>query len=324
MPDPLVLASNINHCSMFSTRCQWRHQDIVLTKPGPDVTMPRACQERGEPLSTGDLQHELDVALRLARQAGDVIMSFYQTGLAVDYKEGEEPVTDADRAADALIAAGLRATFASDGLLTEESADDPLRLERERVWIVDPLDGTTEFITETGDFVVQIALTLHGQPLLGVIYHPVERQLFYAVRGRGAHHVYEGRTVRLHVSAETDPAQMCLVASRSHYSAFIEVARQALGMREVIRMGSVGLKAGLLAEGLCDLYLSTTVVKEWDLCAPHALLLEAGGVLTDLCGEPLIYNKAEVAECQGFIGSNGRAHTQIVETLAPLLEEIEG
>jgi 3'(2'), 5'-bisphosphate nucleotidase len=275
-------------------------------------------------LSAGDLQHELDVALRLARQAGDVIMGFYQTGLAVDYKEGDEPVTDADRAADALIAAGLRTAFSSDGLLTEESVDDLLRLEKERVWIVDPLDGTTEFITETGDFVVQIALTLRGQPWLGVIYHPVERRFFYALRGCGAHQVYEGRTVRLHVSAKKDPAQMCLVASRSHYSAFIEAARQALGIREVSRMGSVGLKAGLLAEGLCDLYLSTSVVKEWDLCAPHALLLEAGGVLTDLYGEPLTYNKAEVAECQGFLGSNGQAHTQIVEVLAPLLEEMEG
>lgn len=274
-------------------------------------------------MSTSDLQHELDIALRLARQAGDVIMGFYQSGLAVDYKEGDEPVTAADRAADALIAAGLRAAFSGDGLLTEESADDLSRLEKERVWIVDPLDGTTEFITETGDFAVQIALTLHGQPVLGVIYQPVEGRLFCAVRGRGAHQVYDGRTVRLHVSAEPDPASMCLVASRSHYSTFVEAARQALGIREVSRMGSVGLKVGLLAQGACDLYLATTVAKEWDLCAPHALLLEAGGVLTNLCGELLTYNNAEVAECRGLIGSNGRAHAQIVEILAPLLEQTE-
>ena len=309
---------------MFYVRCQWRHQDIVLTKPRPDVTISEACLGRGDQLSTGDLQHELDVALRLARQAGDVVMGFYQTGLAVDYKEGDEPVTAADRAADALIAAGLRAAFSSDGLLTEESADDLVRLEKERVWIVDPLDGTTEFITETGDFVVQIALTLRGQPLLGVIYHPVKRRLFYAVRGRGAYQVYAGRTARLHVSAKTDPAQMCLVASRSHYSAFIEAARQTLGIGEVSRMGSVGLKVGLLAQGGCDLYLATNVAKEWDICAPHALLLEAGGVLTDLCGEPPTYNKAEVAECRGLIGSNGQAHAQIVEMLVPLLEQMEG
>ena len=275
-------------------------------------------------MSTNDLQHELGVALRLARQAGDVIMDFYQRDLAVDYKDGAEPVTAADRAADALIAAGLRAAFPGDGLLTEESTDDLLRLEKERVWIVDPLDGTTEFITQTGEFVVQIALTLRGQPLLGVIYQPVERQLFYAVRGQGAHQVYGGRTVRLHVSAKPDPAQMCLVTSRSHYVAFIGAARQALGIRQVSRMGSVGLKVGLLAQGVCDLYLGTNIVKEWDICAPHILLLEAGGMLTNLCGERLTYNKAEVVECRGLLGSNGQAHTQIVEILAPLLEQTEG
>ena len=275
-------------------------------------------------MSISDLQHELDVALRLARQAGAVIMDFYQTGLAVDHKEGDEPVTAADRAADDLIAAGLRGAFSGDGLLTEESADDLSRLEKERVWIVDPLDGTTEFITETGDFAVQIALTRRGQPVLGVVYHPVESRFFYAVRGRGAYQVRDGRTARLQVSAKPDPAEMCLVASRSHYSAFVEAARQLLGIREVSRMGSVGLKVGLLAQGMCDLYLATNVAKEWDLCAPHALILEAGGMLTNLCGESLTYNNAEVAECRGLIGSNGQAHTQIVEILAPLLEKMEG
>lgn len=275
-------------------------------------------------MSASDLQHELDVAFRLARQAGDVIMGFYQMHLPVDYKEGEEPVTAADREADALIAAGLRAAFPDDGLLTEESPDDLLRLKKERVWIVDPLDGTTEFIAETDDFVVQIALTLRGQPVLGVVYQPVARRLFYAVRGRGAHQIYNGRTVRLQVSARPDPAQMCLVTSRSHYSAFVEAAQQALGIRDVSRVGSVGLKAGLLAQGMCDLYLATNLAKEWDICAPHALLLEAGGMLTNLCGEPFTYNNPEVAECQGLIGSNGQAHTQIVEILAPLLEQMEG
>ncbi len=275
-------------------------------------------------MSICDLQRELDVAIRLARQAGDLIMGFYQTGLAVDHKEGDEPVTAADRVADDLIAAGLRDAFSGDGLLTEESADDFLRLEKERVWIVDPLDGTTEFITETGEFAVQIALTLRGQPVLGVVYQPVERRLFYAVQGCGAYQVYDGSTARLHVSAKPDPGEMCLVASRAHYSAFIEAARRALGIRQVSRMGSIGLKVGLLVQGACDLYLATNVAKEWDICAPHALILEAGGVLTNLCGEPLTYNKAEVAECRGLIVSNGRAHSQIVEILAPLLEKLEG
>jgi 3'(2'), 5'-bisphosphate nucleotidase len=271
-----------------------------------------------------NLQQELDVAVRLARQAGKVIMNYYGTGLAVDHKARHEPVTTADRAADDLIAAGLRDAFPGDGLLTEESDDDLSRLEKERVWIVDPLDGTTEFIHETGEFAVQIALSIGGYPALGVVYEPVEGRMFYAVQGRGAYQLTDGPSLRLHVSTESEPAQMCLVASRSHYSPFLERARRALGIEAVDRVGSVGLKVGLLARGVCDLYLATTVAKEWDLCAPHALLLEAGGVLTNLCGEPLVYNKADVVECRGLIGSNGRAHGRIVDTLAPLLDRPEG
>ncbi len=274
-------------------------------------------------MKEGNLGRELEVAVRLAREAGNGIMSYYQTDLAVDEKDKGEPVTVADRAADAWISAGLRAVFPSDGLLTEESNDDLSRLEKERVWIVDPLDGTTEFITETGEFAVQIALAIGGRPVLGVVFQPARDRLFTAVRGEGACQVYNGRTERLQVSAQTDPAQMCLVASRSHYSGLIEEARKLLGIREVSRLGSVGLKVGLVARGACDLYLATTISKEWDLCAPHALLLEAGGTLTNLCGEPIVYNKADVAECRGLIASNGLVHKQLTDALAPLVDAVE-
>ncbi len=269
-------------------------------------------------MTTYPLQRELSTALHLARQAGDVIMSYYQTDLAVDHKARREPVTAADRAANDLIVAGLRAAFPADGVLTEESDDDLSRLEKERVWIVDPLDGTVEFISQTGEFSVQIALAVGGYPALGVVYQPVKEQIFYAVRGQGAHRVRNGRTTRLRVSTMADPARMRLVVSRSHYSALIEAARQSLGIRSVERMGSVGLKVSLVAGGAFDLYLATTVAKEWDLCAPHALLVEAGGVLTNLCGETLVYNKPDVAECRGLVASNGLAHRQIIEVLARL------
>ena len=275
-------------------------------------------------MAVGDLKRELNVAVRLARQAGQMIVATCQTGLDVDYKGEDQPVTAADRAADEFIGASLRAAFPDDGLLTEESRDDLSRLEKERVWIVDPLDGTTEFITATGEYTVQIALAMHGHPVLGVVYQPVQAKLFYAVQGHGAYQLQDGRAIALHVSTESDPARMCLVASHSHYSSFVEAARQALRIQRVHRAGSVGFKIGLLVQGMCDLYLATTVSREWDLCAPHALLLEAGGTLTNLCGEALVYNKAEVAECKGLIGSNGLAHARIVEILASLPEDAEG
>jgi 3'(2'),5'-bisphosphate nucleotidase len=275
-------------------------------------------------LTKDDLQHELDVAIGLAKQAGAAIMDYYRTGLAVEHKAGDEPVTAADQAADDLIRAGLSAAFPDDGLLSEESEDDLSRLEKEWVWIVDPLDGTKDFVAETGDFVVQIALAVGGYPALGVIYQPTTGLLYHAVRQQGAFRVWNGRSERLHVSTTAQPDRMCLIASHSNYSPFIEKARRALGIESVMRRGSVGLKVGLLARGACDLYLATTVAKEWDLCAPHALLLEAGGTLTNLCGEHLIYNKPGLAECRGLIASNGQAHRRIVETIAPLLDQAGG
>ncbi len=272
-------------------------------------------------MTDGKLQHELEVAIRLARQAGEAIMGYYQTGLEVLEKAGGEPVTAADRAADDLIGAGLRAAFPLDGLLTEESDDDPSRLDKERVWIVDPLDGTTEFINETGDFAVQIALAVRGQPALGVVYQPAAQLLYHAVQGSGAYCVEDGTSRRLMVSARTDPAGMCMVASRSHYSELVESARRAFGIARVNHVGSVGLKAGLVAQGTCDLYVATTVAKEWDVCAPHALLMEAGGTLTNLCGDRPVYNQAEVAECRGLIGSNGQVHARLVEVVSALMDE---
>jgi 3'(2'),5'-bisphosphate nucleotidase len=274
-------------------------------------------------VTTPDLLHELEVAIDLARRAASAIMDYYHSPISVEYKEEDEPVTEADRAADEIIGRGLRAEFPGDGLLTEESADDPSRLDRERVWIVDPLDGTADFIEHTDDFAVQIALTCAGRPVLGVVYQPVQDLLFHAREGRGAYQVQGGQRQRLYGSAVSDPAAMCLVASRAHFSPFIQAAQRTLGIERVHHAGSVGVKVGLLARGECDLYLTANVCKEWDLCAPHAVLLEAGGCFTNLFGEVLTYNRPGVQTCRGLVASNGRAQAEIVAALAPLRDEME-
>lgn len=272
---------------------------------------------------TPQLARELEVATDLAQQAGAAVMRHYRRDVVVEYKDKREPVTIADREADRLIRAGLEATFPGDGLLSEEAEDDPTRLDKERVWIIDPVDGTTEFIDQTGEFAVQIALTVAGQPVLGVVYQPVHDLLYYAVQGQGAFAEHDGHHTELHVSRESDPSQMCLIASRSHYGGFIDAARRTLGIDSVQRLGSVGLKIGQLSQGACDLYLATRVCKEWDLCAPHAILLEAGGVLTDLWGKVPVYNQPGRVECRGLLASNGQAHEQILEACAPLLHMLK-
>jgi 3'(2'),5'-bisphosphate nucleotidase len=271
-----------------------------------------------------DYQHELGIASALAYEAGKVVLAHYRAGTSVEFKAGGEPVTVADRTADAVIMAGLRDAFPADGQLSEESEEDRSRLEKQRVWIVDPLDGTKDFVKQTGEFAVQIALAVSGYPVLGVVYQPTEGTLFHAVQDRGAFQVVDGETSQLRVSEEGTPARMCLVTSRSHPSPFVDRARRTLGISGAQQQGSVGLKVSTVAKGVCDLYLATAISKEWDICAPHALLLEAGGQLTNLCGEPIVYNRPDATECTGLIASNGLAHSEIVEALAPLLDGTGG
>lgn len=270
--------------------------------------------------------HELKIALDLARQAGAAILDLYQGPLEIEQKtefDDLEPVTQADRIANDLIVHALRREFPDDGILAEESADTDHRLKKERVWMIDPLDGTNGFIDGNGDFAVQIGLAEGGSCVLGVVYQPVPGILYRAIRGEGTWIERPGMAAeRAHVSETQDPAIMRLAASRSHRSPRMDRVVQAIKVQEEIRRGSVGIKVGLIVERQCDLYIHlSSRTKEWDTCAPEVILTEAGGRFTDLFGRPLAYNALDVQNRNGIVASNGVAHEQIVATLAPLLAE---
>lgn len=257
--------------------------------------------------------HELPIAERLVRQAGLAVRDLYERGAAVSWKGANDPVTAADHAANEVLVAELAGAFPEDGLLSEELADAPSRLHRRRVWIVDPLDGTREFIDRIGEFSLMVGLAVEGIPVLGVVYQPVVDLLYRAVPGCLAEVVEGGVARPLTVSRVADPPAMRLVASRSHRNPLVEAVRQRLGVTQDRPSGSVGLKVGLLATGVCDLYLHPAPgLKEWDTCAPDAILAAAGGVMTDAWGQPLRYNKPDVRQRQGLVASNGHAHGQIV------------
>jgi 3'(2'), 5'-bisphosphate nucleotidase len=269
---------------------------------------------------------ELRVALRLAREAGDVIMSFYEGPLHIEQKrdaEDREPVTQADRIANDLIVQQLSREFPDDGILAEESVDTERRLAKRRVWMVDPLDGTTGFIDGNGDFAVQIGLVEEGECVMGVVYQPVNGVLYRAVRGGGAW--VEGlnsKARRATVSAHTDLEQMTLAASRSHRSKRMDRVVKKLDVRKEIRRGSVGIKVGLIVEQQCDVYVHLSPrTKQWDTCAPEIILREAGGEITDLFGGPLRYNVQEVQNRNGLVATNGVAHKTVIKLLKPLLME---
>jgi 3'(2'), 5'-bisphosphate nucleotidase len=273
----------------------------------------------------GDLyERELGVAISLARTAGAAALQHYGGPLSIVHKsEGEDPVTQADHAANDVIVTGLQREFPADGLLSEETLDTVRRLSISRVWMVDPLDGTKGFIDGNGDFAVQIGLVEDGTPVLGVVYQPVPGVLHYARRGAGAWVVRpEAEPERLRVPTETDFARMRMAASRDHHSPRMSAVMRALGLSEEIRRGSVGIKTGLIAERQCDLYVHlSSRTKHWDTCAPEAILTEAGGRLTDLWGEPLRYNTEDVQNRNGLVAAGGAAHPLVIARLAPLLDE---
>src|ERR671921_2742404 len=162
-------------------------------------------------VTSGEFERELHFVVELARRAGEAALAFYGKPLRVEHKEEfDEPVTQADRTANELIVRGLREAFPEDGILAEESVDTDRRLGRERVWMVDPIDGTKGFIAGTGDFAVQIGLAVEGRAALGVLYAPATDVLYWAARGHGSWVLRptseaggEARPERLRVSDET-------------------------------------------------------------------------------------------------------------------------
>jgi 3'(2'), 5'-bisphosphate nucleotidase len=270
--------------------------------------------------------HEMRVGVELAREAGAAILEIYEGPLDIEHKsasDDHEPVTQADRIANELIVGRLSREFPDDGILAEESVDTKRRLEKSRVWMVDPLDGTNGFIDGNGDFAVQIGLAEAGECVAGVVYQPLTDVLYRAVRGDGTWIERPGYfPERAHVSEQRELASMRLAASRSHRSSRMNQVVSRFGLKEEVRRGSVGIKIGLLIERQCDLYIHLSPrTKQWDTCAPQLILTEAGGRLTDLFGGPLHYNVPEIQNRNGLIASNGLSHNQIVEAMAPLLVE---
>lgn len=269
---------------------------------------------------------ELRAAQDLARETGELLRSYYAGRVVVEQKIASdnyrEPVTEADRAANELIVSHLRQAFPDDGILAEESADDYQRLMRRRVWMVDPVDGTSGFIARDDDFSVQIGLAVEGEAVVGAVYQPVPDALFWAVRGAGAWVERGAQTERAQVSDEDEITRMTLAVSRSHRSPRMDAVVRAYDFAQEVRRGSVGIKIGLIAEQQAHLYIHLSPrTKHWDTCAPEIILREAGGELTDLFGQRLRYNTREVQNLNGLLASNGAIHRQLVAQMRPLLKQ---
>lgn len=273
------------------------------------------------------LQHELETAVTLARLAGKTILRHYAAGFETEQKMGadnfSEPVTIADREASRIIVDGLANAFPGDGILSEEETDDTSeRITKQRVWIIDPIDGTAGFVRHDGDFAVQIGLARDGVPVAGVVYLPIHDLLGYAVKGGGSFVIAGGEPQRMATSEITDLPDLGLAISRNHPSARMGRIIEHFGFSRITRRGSVGLKIGLIVDKTCDIYIHPSPrTKLWDTCAPQIILEEAGGRFTDLFGSEIRYDRADLQNRNGILATNGAAHAAAVEGLKPLLAE---
>jgi len=267
------------------------------------------------------MSEELEIAKELAVGAGEILLKHFAQKTAVRWKGKDNPVTDADQQASRFIVESLHRRFPLDGILSEEEVDNTDRLKKSRVWIVDPMDGTSEFVAGRTEFTVMIGLALDGRPDTGVVYLPTVKKLYFAESGRGAF-VEEGPAKRqLRVSSEDDPVRATIAASRSHDSVTSQRIREALGVGAVVRAGGVGLKVAMICEGRAHLYIHAGPgTNQWDTCAPEIILREAHGRMTDVRNRPLEYNTSKPQNLHGLIASNGVLHNHAVAAAKRVLD----
>jgi 3'(2'), 5'-bisphosphate nucleotidase len=264
---------------------------------------------------------ELAIAEHAARAGGEVVAAHSARGpLAVEIKPDRSPVTAADRAAGAAIAAILREAFPGDWILSEEDADDLARLDRRRVWIVDPLDGTRDFIARTGQFSVHVGLAVDGAAVVGAVYQPVSGALYAAAAGGGAWRTHGGERARIGVSRATDLGALRIGTSRLNAASRLGEFLGAAGLAgRAVPMGA-SVKHMALAEGALDACVNLSPgEQEWDTCAPEVVIREAGGAFTDGDGHPFRYNQRDLGHHRGSVASNGACHGALIALLRPHL-----
>ncbi len=253
--------------------------------------------------------HALRVAVAAALEAGAAIRGYYNDSYTVREKGQDNPLTDADLAADAILRERLLAGLPDAGWFSEESVSEESRLERETVWVVDPLDGTKEFTLGIPEFVVSVGLVVRGRPVLGVLYNPIAEELFSGVVGEGA--TYNGAPCRVTPQVGLQGARV--VCSRTEMKKGMFAAwtdRIAL-----VPVGSVAYKFGLVAAGRAEATFTPQPRNEWDICGGVAVVLAAGGRATNRAGQEYTFNRPDPL-VDGVCATNGGVHDEVLALLA--------
>lgn len=267
-------------------------------------------------------QRELEVAIDLARQSAEIAMEIYARDFEFSEKDNDAgPVTEADLRINAFLVGALRAAFPEDAVIGEESPIEELASDARRRWIIDPIDGTKDFLQKNGEFSVMIGLAVDGRAELGVVAIPATGQIYVGAPGHGAFRIdADGTRVTLQVNTEMHARDATIVNSRNHPDATIDSIRDALGITNEYRHGSVGCKVAHISDGRADLYVNLSGrCHWWDVVGPEAIVRQAGGVVLTLSGEELRYEGDSTRVAAPFFASNAAIRESVISAAARAL-----
>ena len=248
-------------------------------------------------------------------KAGEKVLEVYETDFSTEKKDDDSPITQADIESNKILKEVLGETGIT--ILSEEDVDDKKRLSEDKIWIIDPLDGTTDFVNKTGEFTIMVGLVEKQKSVLGLIYWPIKKKMYLAESGKGAFcHDEEWEKIEVTMMSELQNCQA--LVSRHHLS---EKEKKLLDEMEISVVTSIGssLKVTEIASGDAEIYLTTTnKMKQWDTCASNCIIAEAGGKMTDMFGNELLYNIDIVNHENGILVTNGLIHQDALDAISRL------
>ncbi len=269
------------------------------------------------------LHAERDTALELAARAADIALEVYAREFTADEKADRSPVTEADRRINEFLVDALLEAFPGDRVIGEESEFDGT-IDAHRVWFVDPIDGTKDFIKKNGEWSVMIGLAIDGVASLGVVTEPTRERSFWAIAGEGAWLRTAEGDRRVHVNTTSDAAAATVVGSRSHPDPRIERVVARLGVGNSYPHGSVGCKLAHIAEGRADMYFNFSgKCSMWDTCGPEVIIREAGGDLVGFDGARIHYGGASTGVEQPFVAVAGVWMDRVLEVTRSMADELD-
>ena len=283
---------------------------------------------------TKNLEEIIEVVRHVSWGAAKILRSYYrgeinQGNLDINEDKQGEPVTAADLASNNYILDKLQEVFHTDnfGYLSEETYQGTSPIPQDWVWIIDPLDGTRDFIDKTGEYALHIALTYKGHPVVSVVGIPEAEKLYFAAKNHGTFvETSDGIVKPVQVSGRNQIENLFLVVSRTHRDERFQKLINNLPLNNCKYMGSIGKKISAIIEQKSDVYISLSSIsapKDWDLAAPELILTESGGKFTNFDSTSLTYNRGDVKQWGGLIASNGHCHEFLCQEVIKLLAKVD-